>query len=216
MEWRIDVNKRKLRKFRRKVLLFFVLIILFTSVGLYSFSIWVRPKIILLTQSYAKNEISQTIDVEVKKVMLEEFFSYDKIVTITRDSENRVNSVSSDTTLINRFTNDLGIAIGDELDKKSQIKHKIPISNLFGIELFAGLGPSIPVRFYPVSVTNADITHSFEEAGINQTIHTINLTVSVDMAIMVPLAQSVVKTTSTMPIAQTLIVGTVPDAYIKR
>ena len=210
------MNKKILKKIKRRILLFFILTILLLSIGLYAFSIWVRPKIILLTQSYAKNEISQIIDTEVKKVMLEEFFSYDKIVTITRDSENRVNSVSSDTTLINRFTNDLGMAIGNELDKKSIIKHKIPITNLLGIELFAGIGPSIPIRFYPVSVTNADITHTFEEAGINQTIHTINLTVSVDMAIMVPLAQSVITTTSTMPIAQTLIVGTVPDAYVNR
>lgn len=157
-----------------------------------------------------------SLDDEVKKVMLEEFFSYDKIVNISRDSENRVNSVSSDATLINRFTNDLGISVGDELDKRSQITHKIPITNLIGLDLFAGMGPSIPIRFYPISVTNADITHTFEEAGINQTLHTINLTVSVDMAIVVPMAHSSIRAESTMPIAQTLIVGTVPEAYLNR
>ena len=205
-----------IKKIKRRIIVIFLVSVFIVGAGLYSFSVWVRPKIIVLTQSYAKNEISQAIDDEVRKVMLEEFFSYDRIVTISRDSENRINSVSSDTTLINRFTNDLGIAIGDTLDAKSQIRHKIPITNLCGIELFAGLGPSIPVYFHPVSVTNADITHSFEEAGINQTLHTINLTVSVDMAIMVPLAYSIVRVESTMPIAQTLIVGTVPDGYISR
>lgn len=184
--------------------------------SLYLFSKYLRPRVIVLTQSYARNEISQVLDDEIKKVMLEEFFSYDKIVNISRDSENRVNSVSSDATLINRFTNDLGINIGDELDKRSQITHRIPLTNLIGLDLFAGMGPTIPIRFHPLSVTNADISHVFEEAGINQTIHTINLTVSVDMEIVVPMAHSSIRAQSTMPIAQTLIVGTVPEAYLNR
>lgn len=190
--------------------------VVIVTLSLYLFSKYIRPRVIVLTQSYAKNEISQILDDEIKKVMLEEFFSYDKIVNISRDSENRVNSVSSDTTLINRFTNDLGINVGDELDRRSQITHQIPVTNLIGFDLFAGMGPTIPIRFHPISVTNADITHVFEEAGINQTLHTINLTVSVDMAIVVPMAHSTIRAESTMPIAQTLIVGTVPDTYLNR
>lgn len=210
------MRRRRLRKIRNRITIYILIILMVMVLGLYLFSKYIRPKLIILTQSYANNEISQVLDDEVKKVMLEEFFSYDKIVNISRDSENRVNSVSSDTTLINRFTNDLGISVGDELDKRSHITHRIPISNLIGFDLFAGIGPAIPIRFYPISVTNADITHTFEEAGINQTLHTINLTVSVDMAIVVPMAHSTIRTESTMPIAQTLIVGTVPDAYLNR
>lgn len=210
------MKKRKLIKIRNKIIFCFVIFFIILILSLYLFSKYIRPRVIVLTQSYAKNEISQVLDDEVKKVMLEEFFSYDKIVNISRDSENRVNSVSSDATLINRFTNDLGINVGDELDKRSQITHRIPVTNLIGFDLFAGIGPTVPISFHPISVTNADITHTFEEAGINQTLHTINLTVSVDMAIVVPMAHSTIRAESTMPIAQTLIVGTVPDAYLNR
>ena len=210
------MKKRKLKKLKNRIVLFIIFLLMIAVLSLYLFSKYLRPRVIVLTQSYAKNEISQVLDDEIKKVMLEEFFSYDKIVNISRDSENRVNSVSSDATLINRFTNDLGINIGDELDKRSQIIHRIPLTNLIGLDLFAGMGPTIPIRFHPLSVTNADISHVFEEAGINQTIHTINLTVSVDMEIVVPMAHSSIRAQSTMPIAQTLIVGTVPEAYLDR
>lgn len=210
------MKKRKLKKLKNRILLFIIFLLMIAVLSLYLFSKYLRPRVIVLTQSYARNEISQVLDDEIKKVMLEEFFSYDKIVNISRDSENRVNSVSSDATLINRFTNDLGINIGDELDKRSQIIHRIPLTNLIGLDLFAGMGPTIPIRFHPLSVTNADISHVFEEAGINQTIHTINLTVSVDMEIVVPMAHSSIRAQSTMPIAQTLIVGTVPEAYLDR
>ena len=210
------MKNRKLKKLKNRIVLFIIFLLTIAVLSLYLFSKYLRPRVIVLTQSYAKNEISQVLDDEIKKVMLEEFFRYDKIVNISRDSENRVNSVSSDSTLINRFTNDLGINIGDELDKRSQITHRIPLTNLIGLDLFAGMGPTIPIRFHPLSVTNADISHVFEEAGINQTIHTINLTVSVDMEIVVPMAHSSIRAQSTMPIAQTLIVGTVPEAYLDR
>lgn len=208
--------KKKWKRLKNKIVLYIIILTIVIVFGLYLFSKYIRPKVIVLTQSYARNEISQVLDDEVKKVMLEEFFSYDKIVNISRDSENRVNSVSSNATLINRFTNDLGISVGDELDKRSHITHRIPVTNLIGFDLFSGIGPTIPISFHPISVTNADITHTFEEAGINQTLHTINLTVSVDMAIVVPMAHSTIRAESTMPIAQTLIVGTVPEAYLNK
>lgn len=177
------------------------------------FTVFLRPRIISITQKYAKNEVSQVVDREVQKVMLEEFFSYDEITHITRDDSGRVTSVTSNSTLINRFTNNLDIAIGNELAKNAAITNKIHLSSLLGSDFFAGTGPEIPIRFSPVSVTSTNVSHSFEEAGINQTLHTINLTVKVDMAIILPLAHSVVNVTSRMPIAQTLIVGVVPDGY---
>lgn len=186
------------------------------SAFLYIFSVCLRPEIIRVSQAYAKNVVSQVVDDEIKKVMLEEFFSYDKIVIISRDKDGKVTSVSSDATMINRFTNDLGISIGDELDKISYVKRKIPLSSVFGLNIFSGLGPKITMRFVPISVTNADISHTFEEAGINQTIHTVNLTVTVDMEVLIPMASSTLHIDSSMPIAQTLIVGTVPNTYFNK
>ena len=185
-------------------------------ISVYLFNVKMRPSIVKITQSYAKNEILQAVDVEVRRVMLEEFFSYDEIVVIERDNQGRVTSVSSNTTKINKFTNDLGLEIGNILDELSLVENKIHLSNLLGVDILAGTGPKIPIRFQPLSITNADISHSFEEAGINQTLHTINLIVSVEMEILLPLAHSSFTIESAMPIAQTLIVGTVPEAYLNR
>ena len=208
--------KRKPRRHKLGGIIILSAIMAMITVFLYIFSVALRPALIRVSQAYAKNVVSQVIDDEVKKVMLEEFFSYDKIVVISRDKDGKVTSVSANSTLINRFTNDLGISIGDELDKISRVKRKIPLSSVFGTDLFSGLGPRITVRFVPISVTNADISHTFEEAGINQTIHTVNLTVTVDMEVLIPMASSPLHINSGMPIAQTLIVGSVPGTYLTR
>lgn len=208
--------KRKPRRHKFGGIIILSAIMAMITAFLYVFSVSLRPALIRVSQAYAKNVVSQVIDDEVKKVMLEEFFSYDKIVVISRDKDGKVTSVSANSTLINRFTNDLGISIGDELDKISRVKRKIPLSSVFGPDLFSGLGPRITVRFVPISVTNADISHTFEEAGINQTIHTVNLTVTVDMEVLIPMAGSTLHINSGMPIAQTLIVGSVPGTYLTR
>lgn len=180
------------------------------------FTKYLRPRILTISQSYAENEVSMIIDQEVKRIMLEEFLSYDKITIINRDSSGRVTSISANSVLINNFANELDIKIGDRIDNNDVIENKVYISSLIGSDLFSGIGPKIPIRFQPVSVTHADITHSFEEAGINQTIHTITLLITVDIEILLPFAHSIITVKSEMPIAQTLIVGTVPEAYFNR
>lgn len=205
-----------MKSFRR--LLAFILVIsgmlLFLSAFL--FTKYLRPRILSISQSYAENEVSMIIDEEVKRIMLEEFLSYDKITIINRDSSGRVTSISANSVLINNFANELDIKIGERIDSKDLIENKVYLSSLIGSELFSGIGPKIPIRFQPVSITHADITHSFEEAGINQTIHTITLLVTVDIEILLPLAHSFITVKSEMPIAQTLIVGTVPEAYFNK
>lgn len=201
-----------------KKLLAFILIALgmLSFVLIFAFTKYLRPRIVSLSQSFAENEVSMVIDREVKKLMLEEFLSYDKITIITRDGSGRVTSISANSVLINNFANELDIKIGDRIDKSELIENKVYLSGLIGSELFSGMGPKVPIRFQPVSVTHADITHTFEEAGINQTLHTITLIVSVDIEILLPFAHSTMTVKSEMPVAQTLIVGTVPDAYFNK
>lgn len=201
----------------KKFIAYILLVIgILTVIFFVVFSVFLRPRIISVSQRFVENEISMIIDEEVKNLMLEEFFSYDKITLITRDAEGKVTSVSVNSVLVNNFANELDIKIGDRIDNADTIKNEVYLSGLIGADFLSGIGPKITIRFQPVSVTNADISHSFEEAGINQTIHTIKLLVSVDVEILLPLAHSKITVTSEMPIAQTLIMGNVPKTYFKK
>ncbi len=200
----------------RLLALLLILTGVFTITGTYAFTRYLRPKIIRISQRFAENEVSNLIDTEVKRLMHEEFLNYDEIAVINRDSSGRVTSVTANSVLINKFANDIDIAIGDRIDDSDLMENKIYLSSLLGFDILSGMGPKIPVRFQPVSVTNADITHTFEEAGINQTIHTIHLNITVEIEILMPFAYSRIDVVSNMPLSQTLIVGVVPDAYINR
>lgn len=182
----------------------------------YVFVVTLRPRIISISQSFAENEVSSIIDSEIQNLMLEEFLSYDKLTIISRDAQGRVTSVSTNSVVVNNFANDLDIKIGDRIEAFDVVENKVYLSALLGMDLLVGMGPKVPIRFEPVSVTHADVWHSFEEAGINQTLHTIMVSVSIDIEILLPFAYSTMSVVSEMPIAQTLIVGNVPDAYFNK
>lgn len=184
--------------------------------SIYAYAKYLRPKIITISQKFVENEVSNIVDQEVKNLMLEEFLSYDKITIISRDASGKVTSISTNSVLINNFANELDMKIGDVIQESERFENRVYLSSLVGFDLFAGIGPKVPIRFEQISITHADITHTFEETAINQTLHTINLSVSIDIEILLPFAYSSMTVESQMPIAQTLIVGSVPDAYFNK
>lgn len=208
--------KGRASRLKKIVCFFLILFGLFSVFSVYLFSKYLRPTIISVSQKTAENEVSRIIDEEIKRLMLEEFLTYDKITIISRDSGGNVTSISANSVLINNFANELDICIGNRIDNTDTMKTDIYLSSLLGMDLLSGIGPKIPLRFQPISVTHADIAHKFEQSGINQTLHTIELSICIDIEILLPMASSTITVVSAMPIAQTLIVGTVPKGYFNK
>ncbi|MBQ3023408.1 MAG: sporulation protein YunB [Clostridia bacterium] len=205
-----------MNRLKRLIALILIVSGVLCLVSMYAYTKYLRPKIITISQKFVENEVSNMIDREVKNLMLEEFLSYDKITIISRDANGKVTSVSTNSVLINNFANELDIKIGDLIEENELFENRVYLSSLMGFDLFAGIGPKVPIRFEPISVTHADIMHTFEETAINQTLHTIILSISIDIEILLPFAYSSITVESQMPIAQTLIVGSVPDAYFNK
>ena len=58
------------------------------------------------------------------------------------------------------------------------------------------------------------LTSGFEEAGINQTNHKLYLTVCSNVSVILPLENKVVDTQTQILIAESIIVGKIPDTYL--
>ena len=81
--------------------------------------------------------------------------------------------------------------------------------------LLSGRGGNLPVRVVSLRSSNAEIGSSFTAAGINQTLHTVELQVSVEMLLLTPAGFLELTTETTVPLAQTVIVGSVPGTLIQ-
>ena len=66
----------------------------------------------------------------------------------------------------------------------------------------------------PFGKIHVDFETRFMEAGINQTRHEINVTVALDVALLMSNRQTTTaKIETTVPVSETVIVGDVPDSY---
>ena len=59
----------------------------------------------------------------------------------------------------------------------------------------------------------ATFSNDFSDAGINQTTHRILLNVDVSVSILLPGFRTGTKVSNTFSVAETVIVGAVPDSY---
>jgi sporulation protein YunB len=65
----------------------------------------------------------------------------------------------------------------------------------------------------PAGSVNTTYRSDFKSAGINQTRHIIYLDVTINLQVVIPLARNSISTKSSIPIAESIIIGKVPGTY---
>ncbi len=104
-------------------------------------------------------------------------------------------------------------AVSEKLRSTRTLKLNVPIFNLTGSALASGVGVPISVKLLPIGDIVADIRTEFVESGINQTLHRIVLRIRLTLSLLVANEAIGEDITSDIVLAETVIVGGVPDAY---
>ena len=89
----------------------------------------------------------------------------------------------------------------------------IPLGTLSGNQFLNNRGPKIRIELDISSAVYSKISSEFISAGINQTLHRITLTISTDIYFIMPWYRSSGGYQTEFILAETIIVGKVPDAY---
>ena len=141
--------------------------------------------------------------------------AYDRIVFFEKDLEGRITALKTNMSEVNRLKTDVLNIINDEILALDQSDIGIPIGSLFLPELFSGKGPVIPVRILSIRNSDANFASSFSQAGINQTLHRLNMEVSIDVAVLVLGETSSFTMSNEVVVAETIIVGQVPQTFLQ-
>lgn len=141
--------------------------------------------------------------------------AYDRIVFFEKDLDGCITALKTNMSEVNRLKTDVLNIINDEILALDSSDIGIPIGSLFLPELFSGKGPAIPVHILSIRNSDANFVSSFSQAGINQTLHRLNMEVSVDVAVLVLGETSGFTMSSEVVVAETIIVGQVPQTYLQ-
>ena len=205
------VQKRKVKKRLMAISLFLIAFI--TVLWIYFQRNVTR---VLISISEATMRASTTIAVnDAVYYTLSDEMRYEDLVTVTRDGDGEIIAVAANPLKINKIARDTASISQSNLKNLSLNGIPIPLGALTGIEAFAGLGPNIHFRIIPVSSVSCRFSSAFESVGINQTKHSIYLNVIADISIVMPSRTENFAVTTDILIGESVIVGTVPDAYLQ-
>lgn len=133
-------------------------------------------------------------------------------VEVARDS-NGITGVITNTSELTVLRSSAVTILTESLSDTDELSFKIPAGSLTGSTLLGGFGLPVKVRMVPIGDITADTRTEFIESGINQTLHKIVMRIKVTLNVICAGESSRLELACDAVLAETVIVGKVPDAY---
>jgi sporulation protein YunB len=143
-----------------------------------------------------------------------EGISYDDLMEVQMDTDGRVSMLRANTMRMNQIATQTAILAQEELNSIENQMVNVPLDAALRIRFLGGFGPRIAVQIVPIGAVSTQFETEFETAGINQTRHKLFLTLETSVSLIVPADSRKVRVTSSVPIAESIIVGQVPDSFV--
>ena len=159
-----------------------------------------------------KNTITKMINEAVTQSMREG--DYKDILSITYTSDGKVQGMVADSIKINLLCADVGARISEKLDALDRFYVEVDVGDVLDdIIIFGGFPYSFSADVVPVGGIETGIESEFLSAGINQTNYRLKMRVKVGVTAIMLITTSTIDISTTVSIAEMLIVGDVPTVY---
>ena len=168
-----------------------------------------------LAETQITNTTSDLTNDAIARQIAEGDIRYDRIVYFEKDLNGRITALKTNMSEVNRLKTDILNIINDEILALDTMDLGIPLGSLVLPQLFSGKGPQIPVHILSIRNSDATFASNFYHAGINQTLHQLTMVVSIDVAMLVLGKTSSFTITSEVVVAETVIVGEVPQTFLQ-
>ena len=203
--------RRHFQRFMIKLLL--VILVLLVVLALLRSRLY--PVIRSLAETQVKNTASDLINDAIAEQIAAGNIQYDRIVYFEKDLNGRITALKTNIGEINRLKTDVLNIINDEILSTDESSLGVAIGSLFLPEFLSGKGPKLPVKILVIRNSEADFYSDFSAAGINQTLHKLNMEVFLDVTVLVLGSTAEFTISSHMVVAETVIVGDVPETYLQ-
>ncbi len=199
---------------RKIILIVIAILIIFCSV-----SAQMLKEYPAACDAYSKTKVKGNISLIVNKTLCDKLntigLEYDEISTIIKDENKDISYIYVNTSLINGIALEFASKIQNILETEI-CNYGIPIGNLIGLRVLSGKGAKIQFDILPAGATTYKYNNELLSSGINQTLHRIKIVFTTEIICMYPFHQCCFELENEIVIAETLIIGDVPDVIVQR
>lgn len=205
---RLRFRRRKLKPVVKLLLALVFIILVLAALNYY-----ITPVVNIAVKSKIEALACEAVNSAVIDELNESGMEYKDFVNINRSDDNQVLAISSDSVKINKFKSAVSARAAENLNNSSVESIKIPLGTLLGSNIFSGRGPNISIKVTILGNIKNNLRSEFVSAGINQTKHQIYLDFGAKMAVMLPSYDNYVDISTSVIVAETVIIGTVPEVF---
>jgi sporulation protein YunB len=188
-------------------LIFFIPLYLF-----YKIDKDIKPVLSSVSNAEVRMVATQAIN-QIIKEELSDNVKYSNFISVKTDKNGDIASIEVNTVEMNKFGADVAIKAQEEMKFIGGRGVTIPLGVITGSSLLSYYGPRIKINVIPMGNITTDFKSELQPAGINQTRYRVYITVNTSLQVMIPFGNDIMNVVSTIPIAETLIVGKVPSTY---
>ena len=137
------------------------------------------------------------------------------LFTEQRNSKGELEMVQADSVKINLLMSQLAMNIQEEFSRSGRESFPVSFGTLIGSRVLSQSKPDMTITVVPLSVSSMDFRTEFETQGINQTKYKIYVILECRVKMLAPFSAEIFKVKNTVLVAETVILGTVPDSYVQ-
>ena len=208
----IDVHLPRMSRKGKLLVIITVVLAILAAVTIKSIA-YFRELSRQMVLSDATDLMTLCINDTISRKFAEEDYDYDYFVNLEYGADGSVTAVQTNMARINAPSSELLSDIVHAADG-GQLSLSSPVGNVLGSSLLLGKGPEIPVDITMLTSSHVDFKNELSDAGINQTKHQMKLDVVIDIDVIMPWRTVSTQVVSEILIAETVIVGQVPQTYL--
>lgn len=208
-EAKIPAKRRKSprRRWKRALLLLVLMTLLILRVERN-----VTDVVLTLSQATARSLAIQALN-EAASEMLGLGVHYADLMTVEKDAQGQVRLIQANTPEMNCLAAPGVPACAGKIDRHGAENRRRAAGQCHRADAAGGRRAGIAVQILPVGSVQAAFSTDFTTAGINQTRHRISLVLTANVQIVIPTGAKNVQASTQMAMAESIIVGQVPDSF---
>ena len=141
--------------------------------------------------------------------------NYQNFVTIARDDAGNVEMLSVNMLFVNKVMSNISTIIQNEMTSLLFDGVNVPLGAFSGIVLLGEHGLDVNLEIMTVGLAECSFRTEFESVGINQVLHSLYIDITAYAQVILPLESSNVECSSSLLLAENVIVGDVPEFIIQ-
>ena len=203
----------KRRKKPKNILRVFVLLLILGGLIFYYKNV-VEVFIVNVCSDNLKSFATQSVNSAVLSVIEDD--PYNELVRVEKNESGDIVLITTDAVKANEINKKLAQKVERIISEKVKKGFDVPVLAFTGIKFLSGYGFNVNLKTISITSVECNFDDTFVSAGINQTMHSLYLSVKTTAILDIPSDKRTETVVTKVLLGEAVIVGKVPEIYLSQ